>query len=258
MKIVDVELPMLPADKNVCIALSGGLDSTTLVHVLVEAYGKDRVKALSFNYGQRNIKELEMASKTAQSLGIYHDIIELEYLGKIAKNVSSLVADSDLKPESVKDASGDPQPSTYIPYRNAQFAFITAAFAESNDCRYIFNATNATDIYGYWDTTEEFKEAINNVLKLNRKNQLEFVAPFVEFYKEDELLVAKVLMKKYGNFLENTWSCYNGDLGSGKECGECNTCREKLTGYINADFEDDIILSKFNINQEELNTLKDL
>ena len=256
MRIEDIELPELPSGKNVCIALSGGLDSTILVHLLVHAYGADRVKALSFNYGQRNYKELEMAQVTAKNLGIFHDVIELDYLGKIVKKVSSLVADSELKPEKAEEASGDPQPSTYIPYRNAQFAFITAAFAESNNCQYIFNATNATDIYGYWDTTEDFRDVINNVLKLNRKNPLEFVAPFVKLYKEDELNIAKELMKEYGNFLKYTWSCYNGDLGSGKECGICNTCTEKLIGYINAGFEDETILEKFNITKEKLEELK--
>ena len=46
-------LPNLQKDENIAIALSGGLDSTTLVYALVSKYGKDKVKALSFDFGQR-------------------------------------------------------------------------------------------------------------------------------------------------------------------------------------------------------------
>lgn len=56
-------LPELEDGKNVCLALSGGLDSTTLAYVLVMKYGADRVKTLSFDFGQTHSVELEMVKK---------------------------------------------------------------------------------------------------------------------------------------------------------------------------------------------------
>jgi len=252
-------LPNLEEDKTVTIALSGGLDSTTLVYALVAKYGKDKVKTLSFDFGQRHNIELEMAKKTSQILEIENRVYKLDYLKEISKDVSALIEGSELKPKTAEENAGDPQINTYVPFRNMQFAAITAAFAEAKNSQYIFQGLNATDLYGYWDTSEEFVKRINSVLELNRQNNIQFVAPFVEFYKEDELKLAKELSEKFElDILKKTWSCYNGlpESGEFKECGVCNTCSEKLLGYIQAGYSDKDILDKFNITQERLEELK--
>lgn len=252
-------LPELEDGKNVCLALSGGLDSTTLAYVLVMKYGTDRVKTLSFDFGQRHVIELEMAAKTAKQLGVYHKTIKLEYLKDIAKDVSALFADSVLKPKTAEENSGNPQVNTYVPWRNGQFAMITASFAEANNCRYILQATNQVDSYGYFDCTTFFRDALNAVFNLNRQNPLELVTPFVEMYKDEELIIAKELSVVFDyDILENTWSCYNGysEEHNFKECGVCNTCEEKLKGYIEADFSDEQIMNKFYISLEDLENKK--
>lgn len=254
-------LPELEQGKNVCLALSGGLDSTTLLYVLVEKYGADRVKTLSFDFGQRHSIELEMASKTAERLGVYHNIIKLDYLKDIAKDVSSLISGSKLKPKTAEENAGNPQVSTYVPWRNGQFALITAAFAEANKCGYILQATNQVDCYGYFDTTTDFRDALNNLFSLNRQNPLELLTPFVELYKDEELLIAKEISNNLGyDILGDTWSCYNGYLEEHnfKECGVCNTCEEKLLGYIKADFTDKQIMDKFNVSITDLENKKKL
>lgn len=250
-------LPELQEGENIAIALSGGLDSTTLVYALVSKYGADRVKALSFNFGQRHKNELQYAIKTSTHLGIKHEVIALDYLADIARATSALIEGSDLAPKTAEENSGNPQVNTYVPFRNAQFAFITAAFAETHNCRYIAQGLNAVDEYGYWDTTLEFTNRINAVLELNRDNQVTFISPFVELYKDEELRMAKELSAEFSiDILENTWSCYNGDDGSGKECGVCNTCAEKITGYVQANFQDEVILKKFNISGDDLQKIK--
>lgn len=259
LKEVLDSLPELEDGENVCIALSGGLDSTTLVYCLVRKYGSERVKALAFNFGQRHVNELDMATKTADYLGIDFDIIKLDYLRDIAKETSALIEGSDLKPKTAEENAGDPQVNTYVPWRNAQFAFITAAFAETNNCRYILQGTNQVDCYGYFDTSVEFRDALNNVFLLNRQNPVELVTPFVELYKDEELLIAREISKDLGyDILQNTWSCYNGDDGSGLECGKCNTCEEKLLGYIQAGFDNNEIRNKFRILDKEINEKRDL
>lgn len=254
-------LPELEDGKNVCLALSGGLDSTVLLYVLVKKYGVDRVKTLSFDFGQRHVIELDVAVKTASRLNISHKIVKLDYLKDIAKDVSALISGSELKPKTAEENSGNPTVNTYVPWRNGQFAMITAAFAEANNCSYILQATNQVDCYGYFDTTTDFRDALNAVFNLNRQNPLELVTPFVELYKEEELLIAKEMSEEVGfDILEDTWSCYNGysEEYNFKECSCCNTCEEKLKGYIEADFSDNTILNKFNITIQELENKKKL
>jgi len=258
LKRIKQTLPDLPDGQNIAIALSGGLDSTVLVYLLVNKYGKNNIKAISFDFGQRHSIELEMAQKTVSILDIEHTIIKLDYLAEISRNSSSLIANSELEPFTAEENSGNPQVNTYVPFRNAQFAFITAAFAETNHCRYIAQGLNAVDEYGYWDTSIEFTHQINNILLLNRENQITFISPFIEMYKDEELLLAKELNKLFNiDILKNTWSCYNGKSYNNKECGVCNTCCEKLRGYIDANYDEEIILNKFNIDKDKLKKLKE-
>lgn len=251
----------LPSDtKNICLSLSGGLDSTTLLHLLVDTYGPNKIKTLSFDYGQRHRIELEMSQKSAERLGVYNKIIKLDYLKDISIEKSALISGSILKPKTAEENAGDPQINTYIPFRNAQFSFITAAFAETHCCSHIALGLNQTDIYGYWDTSIDFVDGIQTVMNLNRKAQIEFLSPFVSFYKKDILLLAKELSVKFGfDVLQYTWSCYNGQLTENdfKECGVCNTCTEKLFGYIQAGYSSIDIMNKFNISEEKIKQLKE-
>lgn len=259
------DLPTLAEGENICLALSGGLDSTTLVHVLVSKYGADRVKALAFDFGQRHSIELDMAVKTACLLDIEFDVIKLDYLKDIAKETSALIEGSDLKPKTAEENAGDPQVNTYVSFRNLQFASITAAYAEANNCRYIAQGLNEVDEYSYWDTSSMFTKAVNDVLQLNRQNVIQFIAPFVSYHKVDELIIAKELSELFNyDILEHTWSCYNGSTKEHnfKECGlvgKCNTCMEKLTAYVLAGFTNVEIMERFDIESEQqLNEYRNL
>jgi len=241
---------------NVCISFSGGLDSTVLLHLLIHKYGKDKIRTLSFAYGQRHSVELEMVKSNVERLGINNHIVDITFLGNLVKNVCSLIGNSNLNPKTAEENAGDPQVNTYVPFRNLIFGSLTASFAEANSCDVIAMGLNQVDMYGYWDTTMEFMTAFDNILSLNRKQQIKLIAPFVSSYKEDELLLAKELSVIFGyDILEYTWSCYNGGT---KECGKCNTCEEKLKGYILAGYTDEQILGKFDISSDELTERKNL
>jgi len=69
--------------KIICI-LSGGMDSTTLLYKLLDE--KKEVKAISFNYGQRHSRELQVAAKTCKKLEIEHKIINIDFMKDLASN----------------------------------------------------------------------------------------------------------------------------------------------------------------------------
>lgn len=244
-------------NKNVCLALSGGLDSVVLLHALVHNYGADRVKCLSFDYNQRHSIELDYAKKNVEQLGVFHKLVDISYLSSIVPEISSLVKESGLKVLSSDEsfATEKNEVNTYVPWRNGQFAMIEAAFAEANDCNYIFQATNAADIYGYFDCTLKFRNAMNKVFDLNPRHKIKLVTPFSKFKKEQIVrlgLELEVLTNK--NIINQTWSCYAAD--NEKECGICNSCTEKLKGLIKAKVELPRILNMFNITREQFIELK--
>jgi len=215
--------------------LSGGLDSTVLTYYLVDKYGSENVFALTFYYNQKHQFEIEKASKTCQKLNIQHKIIDISFLGDIVAPVSALSSKSSIDVPELKDVLGDPQPITYVPFRNTILLSLALSFAESNGCEKVFYGAQKNDLYGYWDTTEEYVNKLNDLIQLNRKHKITVEAPFTNFTKADEI---KLGLKLNVDF-KDTNSCYTPNE-KGEACGVCPTCKERLKGFEDNNIKDPI------------------
>ena len=124
--------------KAVCL-ISGGLDSAVTAFI-AKKQGYE-LYALSFNYGQRHIKELACAKKIAQTLDTKHHIILNINLQKFGG--SSLFSSSahKMKNHKLKDI-GKTIPSTYVPARNTIFLSLALAYAEVIVDQIIFKPIN--------------------------------------------------------------------------------------------------------------------
>jgi 7-cyano-7-deazaguanine synthase len=222
----------LPEANKVVVNLSGGLDSTILTYVLVEHYGVDNVFALSFNYGQKQSVELQKASTTTNKLGIEHNVIDITFLGDIVAPVCANITGSDISMPEIEDVLGDPQPPTYVPYRNLILSSLAFSYAEANECSAIFTGLQSHDLYGYWDTSVEFIDRLNQVSQLNRQHSIKVHAPFVDLAKVDEINIAEKLNVPY----EDSLTCYEpiGDVS----CGKCPSCAERIQNFIMAGIKD--------------------
>ena len=207
------------------IILSGGLDSTTLLHYVKKELKYDEIYALTFNYGQRHKKEIECAKYQATSVGCKeHKIIDISFFKDLTKGASALTDESIHVPH-IKDVLGDPQPITYVPNRNMILLSIATAYAESVGASDVFYGAQAHDTYsGYWDASPEFLDKINEVLSLNRRHIISIKAPFIHLKKRD--LIALGL--KLGVDYSRTWTCYNG---KDKACGVCPTCSDRIKAW---------------------------
>lgn len=237
MKLVDLYNKLPNTEQNVLSVLSGGLDSSIMTMCLVAKYGKDRVVALSYDYGQKQKIELQKAAELCSKLGIGHKIIDLGILGEIAEPISANISGSEVEMPTIHDVLGDPQPKTYVPFRNLILLSLTMAQAEASNASHVFTGLQVHDEYGYWDTTQKFVDSLNEVASQNRTHKVEIMAPFSLLSKKQEIDLCIELQQT--NLLIHTLTCYDPDE-EGRSCGICPSCAERIQNFMKADIIDPI------------------
>lgn len=210
-----------------CILVySGGLDSTVLLHHLLNE--GHQVKCISFNYGQKQIKEINYANAMCDTLGVEHRLINLDVLQPIFST-------SSLTNDACEVANGPYEEqimyTTVVPNRNMIFLSITAAWTLSLKWDSIAYACHNGDHTVYPDCRPEFVDALDKALQIADWNNIQLLAPFVNNTKTDIIKLGSKLNVPF----ENTWSCYKGlDL----HCGQCPTCIERQRSFLEAEIED--------------------
>ena len=130
------------------VLLSGGLDSaTTLAIAKNEGY---ECYALSVNYHQRHIAELEAAKKIATQFKVKeHKTVEMD----LSWMLTSALTNPDLK---VPTELSNQIPITYVPARNTLMLTLALGWAEVIGAHDIFIGVNAVDYSGYPDCRPEY------------------------------------------------------------------------------------------------------
>lgn len=215
------------------ILLSGGMDSTVLLHEIIKKQHKNPVHAIAFDYGQRHKRELDCARYQAQALNTASfKIINMNFLGELLASGTSLVtAGAEVPDLADLDDTELSQPPTYVPNRNMMLLSLAAAYAESINIRDIYYGAQAHDEYGYWDCTQEFLTKINTLLALNRRDAITIHAPFVTLKKHQLVTLGNTLQVDFAQ----TWSCYKGKE---KPCQTCPTCIERANAFQQAQTQD--------------------
>jgi 7-cyano-7-deazaguanine synthase len=220
--------------ESAVVLLSGGLDSSVLLHYVVKQLRHSPVYALSVEYGQKHRRELEMAGWQAAALPQVreHCVVDLRALLPVYAGASALLRDGAPVPDLDRVAATErDQPPTYVPNRNMVLLAVAAACAESRSCPVVFYGAQAQDEYGYWDCTAEFVHRINAVLALNRRLPVRVEAPFAGRRKADGVRLGIQL----GVDFARTWSCYRGGA---RPCGRCPTCVERANAFAEAGVPD--------------------
>ena len=217
---------MTDATQGAVVLLSGGVDSTVLLHHVARELRRAPVHALSFHYGQRHHRELDCARAQAVLAGVAaHHVVDISFLGPLLNGASALVRGGPPVPDLAGLAEDQrAQPPTYVPNRNMVLLSLAAAHAEAHGVREVFYGAQAQDEYGYWDCTREFLDRLNRVLALNRAAPVTVCAPFVTKPKAETV----ALGLRLGVDFAQTWSCYRGGDAA---CGTCPTCVERLNAF---------------------------
>ncbi len=211
--------------KKGLIILSGGLDSTTLMHYL--ASKKYALKAISFDYGQKHDREIECAKWQCKSLNIPHEIISLDFINQCFN--SSLLQSGETIPEGHYEDEN--MKSTVVPNRNMILISIAAGYAISHNIENIFYGAHSGDHTIYPDCRPKFITSLQKTLKLCDWQNINLKAPFQNMDKAE--------IVKIGNDLNidftQTQTCYNG---AEKACGKCGSCVERLEAFHLNNLED--------------------
>lgn len=204
---------------KVLVNLSGGLDSTVLLHYLINKGAE--VHAISFNYGSKHNKiEIEHAEKICDKLSVSHQIIPLDFINKCFK--SDLLQTGGEIPEG--HYAADNMKSTVVPFRNGIFYSISAGLAESYNCNFVALASHAGDHTIYPDCRGAFTQSMYNSIKLGTEKGIQLIAPFNRISKTDIVKIGKELNVDFSL----TYSCYKGKE---KHCGKCGTCFERKEAF---------------------------
>lgn len=212
------------------VLLSGGLDSMVTAALARERGHK--LHALSIDYGQRHVRELQSARLIAGKLGVERHVLlplDLRQFGG-----SALTDDIDVP----KGGVGDEIPVTYVPARNLVFLALTTAFAETSASRDIFIGVNALDYSGYPDCRPEFIASFAETARLGTRQGVEGT-PFAIHAPLQAMSKADIARECYRLGLDPawSWSCYD-PLDDGTACGACDSCRLRRKGFAEAGLVD--------------------
>lgn len=212
------------------VVLSGGLDSSTLAYHL-HHQGYDLI-CVSFNYGQKHIRELESASIIAKKLNAPHHVIGLDFMRQYLQS-SSLVNENIDNPK--EEYQRDNMLVTVVPNRNTMMLSLAWTIACANGAELLAFGPHKGDNYVYADCRPEYFHAMNLALRLgtidSREDNLELAAPFINMTKTDIIKRGFELNVPF----ELTWSCYDGmDF----HCGKCGTCTQRRQAFIEANIAD--------------------
>ncbi len=205
--------------KKVVVIYSGGMDSYTVLHKAVQQ-GLTPY-ALTFDYGQRHVKEIEVARSVCQELGINHKVIDISA-------INQLIGGSSLTDNSIDVALGHYQEetmkSTVVPNRNMILLSLAIGYAVSIGAEQVYYGAHSGDHAIYPDCRPEFVAKMNDVAAIANYEKTEIFSPYLNSDKIGILKDGLAMGLDYSK----TWTCYNGRE---KACGQCGSCVERLEAF---------------------------
>jgi len=206
------------------VVFSGGQDSTTCLFWAKNNFKE--VVAVSFDYNQKHIAELECARNIAAELGVEHHILDMKLLAQLAPNALT-------RPDmEIRQGGEGAPPNTFVDGRNMLFLTFAAVLAKQLDAPHIITGVCETDFSGYPDCRDIFIKSLNVTLNLAMDYQFVIHTPIMWIDKAETWKLADELGAL--DFIrEKTLTCYNGIIGDG--CGECPACvlrKRGLDSYL--------------------------
>jgi 7-cyano-7-deazaguanine synthase len=227
------------------VILSGGLDSATALGIAVEEHGKENVKAISFEYGQKHSVEISCADDLCGHYGVDYAIYPLN--PKLFKG-GVLTTEAEIKDMRYEDLPSGTMSPTYVPFRNGNLISMSAAYADSklreeedtnpqgptrwsNALLYCGMHSEDAAGFAYADCTPEFLGAMAAAILIGTYQRVRLHALFQHATKAEIIEYGMQIGVPYAM----THSCYRGMRPA---CGACSTCHARLDAFAEAGYND--------------------
>jgi 7-cyano-7-deazaguanine synthase len=213
---------------KVVVIISGGMDSVTLAHEMRNDHPEGKLHLVSFDYGQRHVKELEYAAECARDVDASgFDIIDLTGLTPLLATSGSSLVDRDT-PVPDGHYAEETMKITVVPNRNAIMLSIATGIAVAEGASYVATGVHSGDHAIYPDCRPKFIEAMDQAMWIGNegfaRQDFSIIAPFMAITKADIASIGSRLGVDYSK----TWSCYKGQE---VHCGTCGTCTERKEAF---------------------------
>ncbi len=216
------------------IIYSGGMDSYTLLNMLMENKDVEELKVLTFYYKQRHHKELDYARRFCEEVKIEFTLMDISNIFQPLTNKSSLINSSKDIPEGHYEDENMKQ--TFVPNRNMILLSVAAAYAFDNDLDTLAYGAHLGDHQIYPDCRKEFIDAMRVVLSLANYNTIDLHVPFVTLgWDKRDILKNGLAM---GLDYSKTWTCYKG---ASVPCGKCGACVERAEAFEASGIKDPLL-----------------
>ncbi|PAV25042.1 preQ(0) biosynthesis protein QueC [Tamilnaduibacter salinus] len=204
--------------QSVVVIYSGGMDSFTLLHrARRDGY---RVHAISFDYGQRHVRELTAARAVCEREGIPHRTVDLAGLGGLLSG--SALTDDTPVPEGHYEE--DTMKATVVPNRNMILLSLATGYAVTVGADRVWFGAHGGDHAIYPDCRPEFVEKMDAACRVANYEPVQVEAPYLALDKTEILSEGLAMGLDYSQ----TWTCYNGREAA---CGRCGSCVERLEAF---------------------------
>jgi 7-cyano-7-deazaguanine synthase len=227
--------------KKALVVLSGGQDSTTCLYWAKKEF--EEVAAITFNYGQKHIAEIDAALKIANLAQVDLEIIDVPDILKS----SSPLTDPTVELETYSNYNemekiiGDRVELTFVPMRNAFFLTVAANRAVYADCLNLVTGVCSMDGTNYPDCRPGFinkqEETINLALGYENKIVFRIHTPLIDSTKAETVKLSKSLPGCW-QALAYSHTCYAGKV---PPCGTCHACTLRAEGFKQAGLKDPLI-----------------
>ena len=202
------------------VICSGGLDSVSLAHRVAAEH--ELLCLLSFDYGQRHVRELDCAAACARRLGVPHRIVDIRQIGA-ALSGSALTDDVMVPDGHYAEAT---MKITIVPNRNAIMLSIAFGMAAAEKAEAVATAVHGGDHFIYPDCRPGFIAAFQAMqdAALEGYADVRLYTPYLEGAKSAIVTDGA----RHGVPFAETWSCYKGGA---RHCGRCGTCVERREAF---------------------------